>query len=86
MADYNSKKDKGNGLNRRSFLESVGAVIAGGALAAGLPPATGTAAAAETPAPTTITNFRCPLCAKEFSTFAALKDHFAAAIPTPWSG
>ena len=49
MAGDNSKKDEGNGLNRRSFLESVGAVFAGGALVAGLPLATETAAAAETP-------------------------------------
>ena len=83
MADDSSKKDKGNGLNRRSFLESVGAVVAGGALVAGLPPAAGaeTSAAAETPAPTTITSFRCPLCAKDFGTFAALKAHFAEAHP-----
>ncbi len=87
MAGDRSKKDEGNGLNRRSFLETVGAVFAGGALAAGLPLATETAAAAETPAaaqtpePTTITNFRCPLCAKDFATFAALKVHFAAAHP-----
>jgi xanthine dehydrogenase YagT iron-sulfur-binding subunit len=81
MADDNSKKDEGNGLNRRSFLESVGAVFAGGALAAGLPLATGTAAAAETPEPTTITNFRCPLCAMDFGTFAALKGHFDVAHP-----
>ncbi len=87
MAGDRSKKDEGNGLNRRSFLETVGAVFAGGALAAGLPLATETAAAAETPAAvetpaaTTITNFRCPLCAKDFSTFAALKGHFAAAHP-----
>ena len=87
MAGDSSKKDEGNGLNRRSFLETVGAVFAGGALAAGLPLATEAAAAAQTPAgaqtpePTTITHFRCPLCAKDFATFAALKVHFAAAHP-----
>ena len=89
MADEDSnnktKNNEESGLNRRSFLETVGAVVAGGALA-GLPLASGTAAAAETaPAETapatTITNFRCPLCAKDFSTYAALKGHFAAAHP-----
>jgi len=87
MADEDSKQNdskneqEASGLNRRSFIETVGAVVAGGALGAGLKLATGTAVAAETPVPTSITNFRCPLCAKDFSTFAALKGHFATAHP-----
>jgi xanthine dehydrogenase YagT iron-sulfur-binding subunit len=80
--DDQNNNTETSGLNRRSFLESVGVVVAGGALAGGLKLATGTAAAAETPSPaTTLTNFRCPLCAKDFNTFAALKSHFAAAHP-----
>lgn len=86
MADeenkHDSKNNEGSGLNRRSFLETVGAVVAGGALAAGLPLAAGTAAAAEPGPTTTLTSFRCPLCTKDYSTYAALKGHFAATHPT----
>ena len=66
MAGDKSKKDEGNGLNRRSFLETVGAVFAGGALAAGLPLATETAAAKlqrrsnlQSPAPSPISAAPC---------------------------
>lgn len=84
MADEESKNDsksnESSGLNRRSFLGSLGTVVAGGALGAALPVAAATTPANEA-APTTITNFRCPLCAKDFGTFASLKGHFAAAHP-----
>jgi len=82
MADE-SKTNSGateGGLNRRGFIGSVGAAVAGGALGAGATLTPGGAAAAE-PATTTLTSFRCPLCAKDFGTFADLKRHFAAAHP-----
>ena len=83
MTDENSKDREGSGLNRRNFLKSAGMAVAGGTLAGGLTtisPAIAAAGAAET-APTTLTNFRCPICAKDFSTYGGLKSHFAAAHP-----
>ncbi len=82
MADEQSNKNgEGSGLNRRSFLKSAGVVVAGGTLGAGLTVATEAAVAAQAAAPTTLTNFRCPICAKDFNTFGELKSHFAAAHP-----
>ncbi|MGD0101972.1 MAG: 2Fe-2S iron-sulfur cluster-binding protein, partial [Acidobacteriota bacterium] len=84
MADESSKNSEGSGVNRRTFLKSAGFAVAGGTLGAGLttiaPEAVAAAAAAET-APTTITNFRCPICAKDFATYGQLKSHFTAAHP-----
>lgn len=84
MADEESKNDsnsnESSGLNRRSFLGSLGTVVAGGALGAALPAAAATIPANEAAA-TPLINFRCPLCAKDFGTFATLKSHFAAAHP-----
>ncbi len=77
MADQGNDGDKGR-LDRRSFLKSAGVVVAGGTLATGLTMTTGNAAAAET-ASTTLTNFRCPVDAKDFSSYAALQKHFAEA-------
>ena len=82
MSNEVNNKSDGVGLNRRNFLKSASVAVAGGTLAAGLnltPPAAA-AAAAET-APTTITNFRCPVDGKDFGTFGELKSHFAAAHP-----
>lgn len=83
MADEVATNNEGSGLNRRNFLKNAGVAVAGGALATGLTitPDKAVAAAAEATAPSTITNFRCPICAKDFSTFAALKGHFASAHP-----
>ena len=81
MADEQSNQNsEGSGLNRRNFLKSAGVVIAGGTMGAGLTVATEAAVAAAS-APTTLTNFRCPICAKDFNTFDALQRHFAAAHP-----
>ena len=80
MADEDNNNGEGSGLNRRSFLKSAGVVVAGGTLGANL------TLAAEKPltpeaVPATITSFRCPICAKDFNTFGALKSHFTAAHP-----
>jgi len=81
MSEDNNKSD-GVGLNRRNFLKSAGVAVAGGTLGAGLKltPEAAAAAAVEG-APTTITNFRCPLCAKDFNTYGGLKSHFGTAHP-----
>jgi len=84
MADESSNKsnNEGNGLNRRNFLKNAGAVVAGGTLGAGMTLSTEAAVAAAVEAtPTTITNFRCPICAKDFTTYGTLKTHFAATHP-----
>jgi len=74
-------KDKeGIGLNRRSFLKSAGAAVAGGTLGAGMTLGTEQAAAAPG-APAMLTVFRCPIDALNFNTFADLKSHFASAHP-----
>jgi aerobic-type carbon monoxide dehydrogenase small subunit (CoxS/CutS family) len=80
MADENNHNDEGSGLRRRDFLKSSGVVVAGGTLGAGLTFPAETAGAAEA-APATITNFRCPIDAKDFNTFAELRSHFASAHP-----
>ena len=79
--DQNNKNCEGSGLNRRNFLKSAGMVVAGGTLASGLTLTADKATAAEIAAPTTITNFRCPICAKDFNTYGNLKEHFTAAHP-----
>lgn len=65
MADKssNTNNNEGTGLNRRNFLKGAGAVVAGSTLGAGLTLSTEAAAAAAAEAPTTITNFKCPICA-----------------------
>jgi xanthine dehydrogenase YagT iron-sulfur-binding subunit len=82
MADEHNNKNssEGIGLNRRNFIKSAGVVVAGGTLGAGLTLATETAEAAVA-APTTLTNFRCPIDAQDFKSFAALQKHFASAHP-----
>ncbi len=83
VADENTNNCEGNGVNRRDFLRSAGVAVAGGALATGLTivPDKAVAAAAEATAPSAITNFRCPICAKDFTFFGELKKHFADAHP-----
>jgi aerobic-type carbon monoxide dehydrogenase small subunit (CoxS/CutS family) len=81
MAEEQNNKSEGIGINRRNFLKSAGVAVAGGTLATGLTIATGPAAAEELVTSTTITNFRCPLDGKDFSTLVALKNHFANAHP-----
>ncbi len=81
MADEENSKGEGSGINRRNFLKSASVVVAGGTLASGLTLAAGKATAAEIAAPATITHFRCPICAKDFSTYGGLKSHFTAAHP-----
>ncbi len=68
------------GLDRRGFIGTVGAVVTGSALGAGST-LTAEAAPAVELAPATITSFRCPICAKDFNTFADLKRHSAGAHP-----
>ncbi len=81
MPNEVDSKSEGAGLNRRNFLKSAGVAVAGGTLSAGLALTPGSAAAAEPVVPSTLTNFRCPVCAKDFSTFDMLKGHFAQAHP-----
>ena len=81
MADEEFNNSEGSGLNRRNFLKSAGVVVAGGTLASGLTLAADQATASEIAAPTTITNFRCPICGKDFNTYGNLKSHFTAAHP-----
>jgi aerobic-type carbon monoxide dehydrogenase small subunit (CoxS/CutS family) len=74
-----SNKNEGGGLDRRSFLKNAGVAVAGGTLGAGLTLATQNAEAAGPVVPATITNFRCPIDAKDFNTFEMLKRHYAEA-------
>jgi len=80
IEERSNRKGEGGGLNRRSFIKSAGAAVAGGTLGAGMTLSPETAAAAEA-VPATITVFRCPIDALEFNTFADLKSHFASAHP-----
>jgi len=80
MAD--SVITEGSGLNRRNFLKNAGVVVAGGTLSAGLTMSAPQAAAAAAVAQSsTITNFRCPICGKDFNTYEALRSHFSAVHP-----
>jgi xanthine dehydrogenase YagT iron-sulfur-binding subunit len=73
---------EGSGLNRRNFLKNAGVAVAAGTLGTGLTLTSDAAAAvAQAAKPTTLTSFRCPICAKDFGTFGELKNHFAAAHP-----
>ncbi|NLT67036.1 MAG: (2Fe-2S)-binding protein [Acidobacteria bacterium] len=81
MANEETVNNEGYGLNRRNFLKNAGVAVAGGALAAGLTPPAERALAAESAIPSALTSFRCPICAKDFDTFAALKNHSASEHP-----
>jgi len=91
MAEEETYNNEGRGINRRNFLKSAGVVVTGSTLAAGLtlaPDPAKAAVAAEEAVPTTLTQFRCPVCARNFTTYGELKNHFAAAhagavVPVP---
>ena len=72
--------NEGSGLNRRSFLKSAGVAVAGGTLGAGMKLTPGVQAASASE-PTTLMNFRCPICAKDYATFGQLKQHFGEKHP-----
>jgi len=76
--------DETTNVNRRSFLKNAGVIIGGSALgAAGVTfrPEIAQAAAAVNSAPAIVTQFRCPVCNKNFGIFAELKNHFATEHP-----
>ena len=83
MAEEGIYQEEERGINRRNFLKSAGVVVTGSTLAAGLTLAPQSVKAAEPieAVPTTLTQFRCPVCGKNFATYAELKNHFAAAHP-----
>ena len=71
-------------IDRRDFLKNAGFIITGSALGATgmtLRPEFAQAAEAIEAIPTTITQFRCPICGKDFAGFAELKQHFASEHP-----
>ena len=74
------EKNTGGGFNRRDFLKSAGVAVAGGTLGAGLA-LTPNAAAAAGAVQSTITDYRCPIDGKNFSTLADLQSHYASAHP-----
>ena len=76
--------DEINNVNRRSFLKNAGVIIGGSALGAAamtLRPEMAQAAAAVKAVPKTVTQFRCPVCNKNFGSFAELKNHFRTEHP-----
>jgi len=84
MTDEKTSGSEGGGLNRRNFLRSAGVVVTGSTLGAAgilLGPEAASAAAAVASKPSTLTQFRCPICSKNFSTFADLKTHFSTEHP-----
>jgi xanthine dehydrogenase YagT iron-sulfur-binding subunit len=71
-------------INRRNFLKNAGFIITGSALGATgvtLRPEFVQAAEAVEAIPRTLTQFRCPICSKDFASFADLKQHFATEHP-----
>ncbi len=76
--------DETGSINRRSFLKNAGVIIGGGAIGAAgvtLRPEMAQAAEAVKSLPKTVTQFRCPVCGKDFSNFAELKNHFKSEHP-----
>jgi aerobic-type carbon monoxide dehydrogenase small subunit (CoxS/CutS family) len=76
--------DEINNIDRRDFLKNAGFIITGSALGATgmtLRPEFAQAAEAIEAIPTTLTQFRCPICGKDFASFAELKQHFALEHP-----
>ncbi len=77
--------DEKNNIDRRNFLKNAGAIIGGSAIGAAVMAAIRPEMARATEAvqtiPKTVTQFRCPVCNKNFSSFAELKDHFKADHP-----
>jgi aerobic-type carbon monoxide dehydrogenase small subunit (CoxS/CutS family) len=71
-------------IDRRDFLKNAGFIITGSALGATgmtLRPEFAQAAEAIEAIPTTLTQFRCPICGKDFASFAELKQHFGTEHP-----
>jgi anaerobic selenocysteine-containing dehydrogenase len=71
--------DEISNIDRRSFLKNAGVIIGGGAIGAAgiaLRPEMALAADAVKSVPRTVTQFRCPMCNKDFASFAELKQHF----------
>jgi aerobic-type carbon monoxide dehydrogenase small subunit (CoxS/CutS family) len=83
MSDETTNKSEGGGLNRRNFLKSAGVVVTGSTLGAGITmtQASSAAAAAVAAVPTTLSQFRCPVCSENFGSFAALQNHFGTEHP-----
>jgi len=81
MADEETNKSEGGGLNRRNFLKSAGVAVTGSTLAAGITLAAEPAKAAAAAIPTTLAGFRCPICSMNFAAFADLQSHVASAHP-----
>lgn len=76
--------DERSNFNRRSFLKNAKVIIGGGAIgAAGIAirPEMAQAAEAVQSMPKTVAQFRCPVCNKDFSNFAELKNHFKTEHP-----
>jgi xanthine dehydrogenase YagT iron-sulfur-binding subunit len=76
--------DGRNNVDRRSFLKNAGVIIGGGAIGAAgiaLRPEMALAADAVKSVPKTVTQFRCPICNKDFASFAELKQHFKTDHP-----
>ncbi len=76
--------DEKTNVNRRSFLKNAGVIIGGSAIGAAgmtLRPEMAQAADAVKSVPKTVTQFRCPVCNKNFSSFAELKHHFQTDHP-----
>jgi aerobic-type carbon monoxide dehydrogenase small subunit (CoxS/CutS family) len=71
-------------INRRNFLKNAGFIIGGSAIGAAgmtLRPEMAQAAEAIKSVPKLITQFRCPVCSKDFGGFADLKNHFKTDHP-----
>jgi len=76
--------DERSNINRRSFLKNAKVIIGGSAIGAAgvtMRPEMAQAAAAVKSVPKTVTQFRCPVCNKDFSNFAELKNHFKTDHP-----
>ena len=75
--------DEMNNVNRRDFLKNAGVIATASALGAcvTLRPEMEQAAEAIEAIPTTLTQFRCPICSKNFVSFTDLKNHFGTEHP-----
>lgn len=76
--------DEINNINRRNFLKNAGVIIGGSAIGAAgmtLRPEMAQAAKAVKSVPKTVTQFRCPVCNLNFSSFKELQDHFRTGHP-----
>ncbi len=76
--------DELSNVNRRNFLKNAGVILGGSALGAAgvtLRPEITQAAEAVKGIPKTISQFRCPVCGSNFSTFGELKAHFKTDHP-----